>query len=120
MAEVATTRARDTDLILGRYRRQRVVGAGSFGRVLEVLDVQANELRALKIVPRGPHEAMLLDEFSQLARLRHPSLPRVFEVGRTREPLETFEAGSPFFVAEWIAGTRPDRQAWGTKLGEAL
>ena len=70
-------------LILDRFRRRGVVGAGSFGRVLEVLDLQTNERRALKIIPRGPHELMLLDEFAQLARLRHPSLPRVFEVGRT-------------------------------------
>ncbi|MDQ3335338.1 MAG: sigma 54-interacting transcriptional regulator [Myxococcota bacterium] len=112
-----------SDLILGRYRRRSVVGAGSFGRVIEVVDVQANEPRALKIVPRGPHELMLLDEFAQLARLRHPSLPRVYEVGRTRELIENLEAGSPFFVAEWIAGVRADSKdarAWSGTDATAL
>jgi len=87
----------------------RVVGRGAFGRVLEVRDEDGGgEPRALKLVPPGPHEAMLLDEFAQLARLRHASLPRVFEVGRTREPVDDIPAGAPFFVAEWIAGARCD------------
>jgi transcriptional regulator with GAF, ATPase, and Fis domain/tetratricopeptide (TPR) repeat protein len=88
--------------------------------VLEVLDVQANQPRALKIVPRGPHEVTLLDEFEQLARLRHPSLPRVFEVGRTREVVDDIPAGAAFFVAEWIAGTRCDARAWPSGDGAAL
>jgi len=104
---VATPVAQEA-LIHGRFRRVAVAGRGAFGRVLEVFDVQANLRRALKVVPRGVHEATLLDEFEQLARLRHPSLPRVFEVGRTREPIDEIAAGAPFFVAEWIAGTRCD------------
>src|SRR4051812_48187699 len=55
---------------------------------------------------------MLLDEFEQLAKLRHPSLPRVFEVGRTHQPIDDLPAGSPFFVAEWIAGGRCDVRLW--------
>ena len=97
-----------------------MVGAGSFGRVFEVQDTQTNEPRALKIVPRGPHEQLLLDEFAQLARLRHPSLPRVYEVGRTREMIENLEPGSPFFVAEWIAGARVDARAWSGDVAVAL
>src|SRR4051812_29873112 len=55
---------------------------------------------------------MLLDEFEQLARLRHPSLPRVFEVGRTTEAIEDVAAGAPFFVSEWISGGRSDARRW--------
>jgi len=109
---VATPRPHD-DLILGRYRLRGVVGRGSFGRVLEVVDVEAGEPRALKVVPPGPHEAMLLGEFAQLARLAHPSLPRVYEVGRTRERIDGLEPGSPFFVAAWIAGVRSDARRLG-------
>src|SRR5439155_3361866 len=67
-----------------------------------------------KIALGGAAEAMLLDEFDQLARLRHPSLPRVFEVGRIPDGglLEGVPAGAPFFVAEWIAGGRCDATAW--------
>ncbi|HEU4732847.1 MAG TPA: protein kinase, partial [Kofleriaceae bacterium] len=115
--------------IWGRFRLTEVVGRGSSGRVLKVTDAETGEARALKIVPRGDAEAMLLDEFAQLAKLRHPSLPRVFEVGRIREPIEVADpqgsrapdvlpAGSPFFLAEWIAGGRCDAQPWaGPELG---
>ena len=88
------------------------MGRGSFGRVLKVTDAETGEPRALKIAPSGAGEAMLLDEFEQLARLRHPSLPRVFEVGRTHEPIDDLPAGSPFFLAEWIAGGRCDARTW--------
>ncbi|MBA3451734.1 MAG: sigma 54-interacting transcriptional regulator [Deltaproteobacteria bacterium] len=98
--------------ILDRYRIEAVVGRGSFGRVLRVVEVASGELRALKIVARGPHEAMLLDEFEQLARLRHRSLPAVYEVGRTREAVEDLAEGAPFFVAEWIEGARSDARPW--------
>ena len=57
-------------------------------------------------------DRMLLAEFEQLARLEHPSLPRVFEVGRTPEPIDDVPAGAPFFVAEWIAGGRCDARRW--------
>ena len=103
-------------LLLDRYRIEEVVGRGSFGRVLRVVD-RAGALRALKVVPRGPHEGMLLEEFEQLARLRHPCLPRVYEVGRTREPIEDIAAGAPFFLADWIAGARSDAVAWTGDLG---
>ena len=98
--------------IWGRFRIVEAVGRGSFGRVLKVTDAETGEPRALKLAPPGAGEAMLLDEFEQLAKLRHPSLPRVFEVGRTHEPIEDLPAGSPFFLAEWIAGGRCDARAW--------
>ena len=98
--------------IWGRFRITEAVGRGSFGRVLKVTDAETGEPRALKIVPSGDGEAMLLDEFEQLAKLRHPSLPRVFEVGRTHEPIDDLPAGSPCFLAEWIAGGRCDARAW--------
>ncbi|HSD86666.1 MAG TPA: serine/threonine-protein kinase, partial [Kofleriaceae bacterium] len=96
--------------VLGRYRVAELIGRGSFGRVLKVIDTQTSEPRALKI--SAGREGMLLEEFEQLARLRHPSLPRVFEVGRTTEPIEDVAAGAPFFVAEWIAGGRCDARRW--------
>ena len=88
-----------------------VVGRGSFGRVFRAIDGDTGESRALKVVPHGA-AAMLLEEFEQLARLRHPSLPRVFEVGRTPEALEDLPAGSPFFIADWIAGGHCDARGW--------
>ncbi|MBX3157976.1 MAG: sigma 54-interacting transcriptional regulator [Deltaproteobacteria bacterium] len=101
-------------LFQDRYRLLRVAGRGTFGRVFEAFDVQAGEPRALKVVPAGAHEALLCDEYEQLARLRHPSLPRVFEVGRVRAALPDhgLPAGAPFFAAEWIAGEHADARVW--------
>src|SRR4029079_12466950 len=68
-------------------------------------------------------EAMLLDEYAQLARLAHPSLPRVHEIGRTDAPLalpEPIAAGAPFFVAQWIDGDRCDLVAWDRDLAPRL
>ncbi|NVB79882.1 MAG: serine/threonine protein kinase, partial [Kofleriaceae bacterium] len=100
---------------LGRYRVAELIGRGSFGRVLKVIDAQTSEPRALKV--SAGREGMLLDEFEQLARLRHPSLPKVFEVGRTTEPVDDVAAGAPFFVAEWIAGGRCDARRWDEPAG---
>ncbi len=121
MATLSTPEPR----ILDRYRVVEVVGRGSFGRVLRVIDTgSSHEHRALKVVPPGPYEAMLVDEFEQLAKLRHPSLPRVYEVGRLAAPIATtageLVVGSPFFVAEWIAGLRSDAVAWHGALGPAV
>jgi eukaryotic-like serine/threonine-protein kinase len=96
--------------VLGRYRVAELVGRGAFGRVLKVIDAQTAEARALKVSAQG--DGMLLDEFAQLARLRHPSLPRVFEVGRTTETIDDVAAGAPFFISEWIAGGRSDARRW--------
>jgi transcriptional regulator with GAF, ATPase, and Fis domain/Tfp pilus assembly protein PilF len=97
-------------MVLGRYRLGEVIGRGAFGRVLKVIDAQTSEPRALKLSARG--DAMLLDEFEQLAKLHHPSLPQVFEVGRTTEPIDDVAAGAPFFIAEWVGGGRADTRAW--------
>ncbi|HEY0191260.1 MAG TPA: serine/threonine-protein kinase, partial [Kofleriaceae bacterium] len=105
----------------GRFRLAGPVGHGAFGRVFQLTCAETGERRALKVVPPGAGEAMLLDEFEQLARLRHPSLPRVFEVGRTAEVLGDVPVGSPFFVAEWISGGRCDERSWaGPELGPRI
>lgn len=104
--------------ILGRYRVVEVIGRGGFGRVLKAIDTETSEPRAIKVahdLADRAGDAMILDEFAQLARLRHASLPRVFEVGRTNEAIDDIPAGRPFFVSEWIAGGRceaADRRRW--------
>jgi transcriptional regulator with GAF, ATPase, and Fis domain len=108
---VAVSTAHEAAL-LGRYRILERVARGSFGRVLRVIDAGSGESRALKIAASAAGDRMLLAEFEQLARLEHPGLPRVFEVGRTPEPIDDVPAGAPFFVAEWISGGRCDARRW--------
>lgn len=101
-----------TGSILARYRVVETVSRGRYGCLFALADRVSGEKRALKIGHAGIGETMLLDEFAQLARLRHPSLPRVFEVGRTTESLDDVPLGSPFLIAEWIGGGRADAQQW--------
>lgn len=90
-----------------------LIATGSFGRVFKIVDSQSGELRALKVaIAHHRAETMLLAEFEQLARLQHPSLPRVFEVGRTTEVIADVAAGAPYFVTEWIAGGTSDAGQW--------
>ena len=98
--------------ILRRFQLIETIARSHFGRVLRIADRESGEHRALKIAHVGAGEAMVLDEFAQLARLRHPALPRVFEVGRTEEPIDDVPLGTPFFIAEWIAGARADAREW--------
>jgi transcriptional regulator with GAF, ATPase, and Fis domain len=108
---MAVRRGSHEPVVLGRYRVVERVGGGAFGRVLRVIDETGGGSRALKLATRD--EARLLDEFEQLARLDHPALPRVHEVGRTSEAIDDVPAGAPFFVADWIEGVRSDaRAAW--------
>jgi serine/threonine-protein kinase len=90
-----------------------LIAKGSFGRVFKIADPRTGEPRALKVaVAANGAEAMLLAEFEQLGKLEHPSLPRVFEVGRTPERVADVPAGAPYFVTEWIAGGPSDAARW--------
>jgi len=89
-----------------------LIAKGSFGRVFKIVD-RSGQPRALKVaVATNGAEAMLLAEFEQLAKLDHPSLPHVFEVGRTPERVADVPAGAPYFVTEWIAGGASDAARW--------
>jgi len=90
-----------------------LIAKGSFGRVFKIADPRSGQPRALKVaVASNGAEAMLLAEFEQLAKLEHPSLPHVFEVGRTPDRLADVPAGAPYFVTEWIAGGPSDAARW--------
>ena len=77
-----------------------LIAKGSFGRVFKIHDPRSGEARALKVaVATNGAEAMLLAEFEQLGKLEHPSLPRVFEVGRTPAFGEVIDSNSYMIAA---------------------
>jgi transcriptional regulator with GAF, ATPase, and Fis domain len=97
--------------IAGRYDVLEEVGRGGQGAVLRVRD-QDGALRALKIAASSATpaaRALVLAEHEALARLRHPALPRVGEVGALDQPYGDLPVGSPFIAVEWIEGTPADR-----------
>jgi len=87
-------------LLQGRYELQQTVGEGGFGRVWRAFDRKLERTVAIKI-PRTsglPDRANVrfLEEARRLARLRHPGIVPVYDVGQHQE--------TAFIVSEFIDG----------------
>jgi tetratricopeptide (TPR) repeat protein len=85
---------------IGRYIVLERVGAGAMGQVFAAWDPQLDRKVALKLlrpgVSDGAHDARLLREAQTLARLSHPNVVSVFDVGRWE--------GQRFVTLEFISG----------------
>jgi serine/threonine protein kinase len=94
---------------IGRYRIDRRVGAGGMGEVYLGFDTELRRSVALKLVlphlsaVHGPER--LRREACALARLSHPNVVQVYEVGehqgQTFLAMELVEGGT---LADWLAG----------------
>ncbi len=89
-------------LLGGRYRVDRVLGAGSVGAVFQALDEQRGARVAIKLLmPRGFSEPRasrrLRQEFRALSRLASPHIVRAYDLSQTEE-------GVPFLVMEYVHG----------------
>ena len=95
---------REPDLSGTRYRIEGVAGAGGMGTVYVVEDTQLRRRVALKVidVPDPDIEARLRREAQVLARLEHPGIVPVHEVG-------TLPDGRAFYTMKWVQGERLDR-----------
>ena len=87
-----------------RYQYQADLGAGAQGRVVRVLDRALGATVALKAVP-ATARAALVREFSRLATLAHPTLPRVRDVGLLDEAVGPIAAGTTYYTADELDGT---------------
>jgi len=91
---------------LGRYSLLRELGAGAMGQVFLAYDVELDRRVALKILRPELGSSMgaarLLREAQALARLNHPNVVHVYEVG---------EVGGEIFMAmEYVPGV--DLRTW--------
>jgi serine/threonine protein kinase len=93
------------------YQIERELGRGAWGVVYRARQVKANRTVALKMILSGQHagpEEMkrFRTEAEAIARLQHPGIVQVFEVGEHQGlpffSLELCPAGS---LAEYLAGT---------------
>lgn len=85
---------------IGKYRIKRTIGSGSYGTVLEATDRVLNRTVALKVLRSGGAssanmKAHLL-EARALARLRHPNIVTIFDLGQ--------EGDHTFLAMEHIDG----------------
>ncbi|MEM9073826.1 MAG: protein kinase [Myxococcota bacterium] len=120
----------------GRYRIGERLGSGAMGVVFSAWDVRLNRRVALKLLrpalvgPKG--EERLLAEARALAKLSHPHVIQVFDVGRWEGDAVAGFGDTPLFISmelvdgwtlrDWLA-TRPNEAALLDVLeaaGEAL
>lgn len=107
-----------------RYRLQGRLGSGAMGVVYAAWDARLDREVAIKLLRPalvGKAEGRLIDEARALAKLSHPNVVQVFDVGRWEgEPL--IELGEqPIFIAmervdgwtfrEWCDVSRPSADA---------
>jgi eukaryotic-like serine/threonine-protein kinase len=89
------------DLVSNKYRLKRLLGQGGMGSVWLATNTTLDVPVALKLIrsdARSPDSAeRLLNEARAAARLRHPSIVRVFDFGQT-------EREEPFIVMELLSG----------------
>src|SRR5262249_45836730 len=88
---------------IGRYRVIRRPGQGGFGRVYLARDDELDRSVAIKVpspsrVARAADAEMYLAEARALAKLDHPSIVPVYDVGRT-------SGGHCFVVSRFVDGT---------------
>ncbi|MBN6056650.1 serine/threonine protein kinase, partial [Nonomuraea sp. RK-328] len=123
-------------LLGGRYRLVRQLGEGGMGQVWEAQDETLGRPVAVKVISllagggsRGDEaRARFLREARITARLQHPNIVTIHDLGETG----TGDNRVPFLVMELVRGegldamlrkgavTLPDAARWGAQIGDAL
>ena len=81
---------------LGRYQLLEKVGAGGFGVVWGAWDPQLERRVAIKLVQAGKARERILVEGQALAKLSHPNVVPVHDVGTIEDQV--------YIVMEWVRG----------------
>lgn len=92
----------DGERRLGKFELLEELGSGSFGHVFRARDVELDRTVAIKILRSGALASeqdvdRLLREARSAARLKHPGIVSLFDVGRTAD-------GAYYLVEEFVAG----------------
>ncbi len=100
--------------LAGRFVPIRVLGQGGMGQVVLVHDLATRSECALKRLRSDTvaHRGALAREFALLARVRHPAIVGVLDLGYTPE-------GSPWFTMQYVPGRASD-QALGGGVDDAF
>ncbi len=89
-------------LVLNRFLIERCIGSGGFGTVYQAWDGRLERPVAVKVIDAGsaPASARVLREAQAAARLNHPGIVTLYEMGE--------EGGSALLVSELIDGLTLD------------
>jgi serine/threonine protein kinase/beta-phosphoglucomutase-like phosphatase (HAD superfamily) len=83
-----------------RYRIESVLGTGGFSDVYRAFDLKLRRPVALKIIKDVHFDPNILELFEaeaqKLAKLRHPHIVQIFDVGKAN--------GRPYLVEEYVQG----------------
>ncbi|MCE9572996.1 MAG: serine/threonine-protein kinase [Deltaproteobacteria bacterium] len=110
VADVATAPSSDVDEPLptrvGRYEIAAEVGAGAMGVVYRARDPELDRVLAIKVIRarRGDTRARLLREAQAMAKVRHPNVVPIFDVGTLDEDGDGDRGGGIFVVMPLVAG----------------
>src|SRR5687768_5365149 len=89
------------DLIASKYRLEQLIGEGGMGAVFRARNTSLDMLVAIKLLRADLNRALLdgrlVQEARAAAKLAHPGIVRVFDVGQTA-------LGDPFIVMELLDG----------------
>ena len=96
----------------GRYQVQRVIGSGGFGKVYLAHDTELDRPVAIKVLRSAnvsrPEVDQFLEEGRRVARLRHPGIVAVHDIGTHDGQLyivSDYLSGPS--LAEWLIANRP-------------
>ena len=101
-SELQSAPVLEGDVLAGKYRVERVLGAGGMGVVVAARHLQLDQLVALKFVlPSALDEASAAERFLREARaavrLKSEHVAKVLDVG-------TLDTGAPYMVMEYLEG----------------
>jgi serine/threonine-protein kinase len=90
------------EIVAGKYRVERVLGAGAMGVVVAAMHVDLDERRAIKFMrPSSLGEAANAERFLRearaMARLKSEHVAKIHDVGRLTD-------GKPYIVMEYLDG----------------
>src|ERR1019366_641727 len=103
MTRPGTAPVREGDLLAGKYRVERVLGAGGMGIVVAARHEQLDQMVAIKFVRDDAldnDEAVqrFLREARAAVKLKSEHVARVLDVGK-------LESGAPYMVMEYLEGS---------------
>jgi eukaryotic-like serine/threonine-protein kinase len=103
MAPLVSAPVREGDLLAGKYRVERVLGAGGMGVVVAARHIELDQLVAIKFVRDeaiASEDAVqrFLREARAAVKLKSEHVARVLDVGK-------LESGAPYMVMEYLEGS---------------